>query len=229
MIFLKLRKFFEGIKTDPSFSGQIMTDNMVLAVDTSPTQDADVDDFAVAYMGITDRSSSLNPKEKTNSYYYHGESSVKTGNQRTIDFKADRYKGDEFQDFVASFDMKYATGQKSIVRYAYLDMLTGEGELGKGTLILSDDGSGAPEDPLSIGGSIKKSGANPEELMYQGFGGYTLTDKSPTDWSSKYTSYYTRANGAFVAVKAAEGGSAPAWEKDKYYSKNTSEAASSNS
>ena len=229
MIFLKLRKFFEGITTDPNYKGNIMTDNMVLAVDTSPTQDADVDDFAVAYMNVTDRSSSLNPKEKTNSYYYHGESSIKTGNQRTIDFKADRYKGDEFQDFVASFEMKYATGQKSIVRYAYLDMLTGEGELGKGTLILSDDGSGAPEDPLSIGGSIKKSGENPTKLIYQGFGGYTLTDKEPADWSTKYSEYFARANGAFVAVKAAEGGSAPAWEKDKYYSKNTSEAASSNS
>ena len=50
-------------------------------------------------------------------------------------------------------------------------------------------------------------------------GGYTLSDKQPTDWDTKYSEYFVRANGAFVAVKA-EGSSAPAWEKDKYYSKN---------
>lgn len=215
---MKLRELFAEIITDPDFEGFITTDQVVLAIDTTPAQNADVDDFDVAYMGFTDRSSSLNPKEKTSSYYYHGESSIKTGNQRTIDFKAERYKGDPFQDFVTSFEMKYAKGQKSIVRYAYLDVLTGMGEIGKGTLIISDDGSGAPEENLNIGGSIKKSGAEPEELAYQGFGGYTITDNEPSDWSSKYSEYFTRVNGAFVAVPA--GTSAPSWVKDKYYSKN---------
>ena len=225
---MKLKELFAAVTTDPDFEGFITTDQVVLAIDTSPKQDSDVDEFDVAYMGFTDKSSSLNPKEKTSSYYYHGESSIKTGNQRTVEFKAERYKGDPFQDFVTRFDMKYAKGQKSIVRYALINMLTGEGEIGKGTLILSDDGSGAPEENLSIGGSIKKSGEDPAELNYQGFGGYTLSDKQPTDWDTKYSEYFTRANGAFVAVKA-EGSSAPAWEKDKYYSKNKAAAASTNS
>lgn len=226
---MKLKELFATVTTDPAFEGFITTDQMVMAIDTSDTQDADIDDFDVAYMGFTDKSSSLNPKEKTSSYYYHGESSIKTGNQRTVDFKAERYKGDPFQDFVTRFDMKYAKGQKSIVRYAIINVLTGEGEIGKGTLILSDDGSGAPEENLSIGGSIKKSGEDPAELKYQGFGGYTLlsADSAPSDWSTKYTEYFTRANGAFVAVPS--GTSAPSYAKDKYYSKNTSEAASSNS
>lgn len=225
---MKVKELFANVATDPSFKGFITTDQMAMAIDTSDSQDADIDDFDVAYMGFTDKSSSLNPKEKTSSYYYHGESSIKTGNQRTVEFKAERYKGDPFQDFVTRFDMKYAKGQKSIVRYALINMLTGEGEIGKGTLILSDDGSGAPEENLSIGGSIKKSGEDPEKLNYQGFGGYTLTDKEPSDWSTKYSEYFARANGAFVAVKA-EGSSAPAWEKDKYYSKNKAAAASTNS
>ena len=215
---MKLKDLFATVTTDPSLKGFITTDQMVMAIDTSDSQDADIDEFDVAYMGFTDKSSSLNPKEKTSSYYYHGESSIKTGNQRTVEFKAERYKGDPFQDFVTRFDMKYAKGQKSIVRYALINMLTGEGEIGKGTLILSDDGSGAPEENLSIGGSIKKSGENPTKLIYQGFGGYTLTDKEPSDWSSKYSEYFTRVNGAFVAVPS--GTSAPAWAKDKYYSKN---------
>lgn len=218
---MKLKELFASVTTDPDFEGFITTDQVVLAIDTTDTQDADVDDFEVAYMGFTDKSSSLNPKEKTSSYYYHGESSIKTGNQRTIDFKAERYKGDPFQDFVTRFDMKYAKGQKSIVRYAYLDVLTGEGEIGKGTLIISDDGSGAPEENLSIGGSIKKSGEEPSRLTYQGFGGYTLTTEAPSDWDTSYTSYFTRANGAFAAVAAAAGGTAPAWAANKYYSRKT--------
>ena len=123
---MTLKEMFAKVKTNPAFVGFITTDQMVLAIDVSAEQNADVDEFAVAYMGFTDRSSSLNPKEKTNSYYYHGESSTKTGNQRTITFKCDRYKGDPFQDFVTSFDMKYAKGQAAIVRYAWFNILTGE-------------------------------------------------------------------------------------------------------
>ena len=219
---MKLKELFASVTTDPDFEGFITTDQQVMAIDTSSSQNSDVDDFDVAYMGFTDKSSSLNPKEKTSSYYYHGESSIKTGNQRTVDFKAERYKGDPFQDFVASFEMKYSKGQKSIVRYAIVNVLTGEGEIGKGTLIMSDDGSGAPEENLSIGGSIKKSGEDPAKLIYQGFGGYTLTDSQPSDWSTKYSEYYTRSNGRFVAVPAGQ--SAPEWAKDKYYKKDAAEA-----
>ena len=213
---MTLKEMFAKVKTNPAFEGFITTDQMVLAIDVSADQNADVDEFAVAYMGFTDRSSSLNPKEKTNSYYYHGESSTKTGNQRTITFKCDRYKGDPFQDFVTAFDKKYAKGQAAIVKYAWFNILTGEGELGSGSLLLSDDGSGAPEENLSVGGSIKKAGAEPTELKFEGLGGYTAVDTQPADWTSKYTSYFTRSNGKFEAVGGAN---APVWEKDKYYSK----------
>ncbi len=212
-----IKDMFANVTTNPDFVGFITTDQMVLAVDISDKQNADVDEFAVAYMGFTDRSSSLNPKEKTNSYYYHGESTTKTGNQRTIEFKADRYKGDPFQDFVTSFKKKYAKGQDAIVRYAYFNVLTGEGEIGSGSLLLSDDGSGAPEENLSIGGSIKKAAAEPTELNFEGFGGYTALKVSPADWASKYDSYYERKNGAFVKLEKGE--SAPEFAADKYYSK----------
>ena len=221
-----IKDMFANVTTNPDFVGFITTDQMVLAVDISDKQNADVDEFAVAYMGFTDRSSSLNPKEKTNSYYYHGESTTKTGNQRTIEFKADRYKGDPFQDFVTSFKKKYAKGQDAIVRYAYFNVLTGEGEIGSGSLLLSDDGSGAPEENLSIGGSIKKAAEEPAELKFQGLGGYTALDSEPTDWSNKYTGYFTRSNGVFSAV---EGSSAPEFAKGRYYKKDTAEQAASQS
>ncbi len=97
---MKLKEMFAGVATDPGFKGFVTTDQMVCAVDVSPSQDADVDDYALVCIGGgTDRKSSLNPEEKTNSYYYKGKSTLKTGNQRTIDFTEDRYIGDEFQDF----------------------------------------------------------------------------------------------------------------------------------
>lgn len=213
---MKLKEMFAAIRTDPAFKGFLTTDNMVLAVDISAEQDADVDDYAVAYMGGTDRSSSLNPEEKTNAYYYVGKSTVKTGNQRTIDFTEDRYIGDEFQDFAFSHEMKYAVGQKAIVNYVYFNTVTGEGEKGSGSLIISDDGSGAPEENLSVSGSIKKSGAQPEKFVYQGFGGYEVLKESPADWSSGYKNFFVRENGSF---KAVAGESAPAFAAGKYYRK----------
>ncbi|MDE6591516.1 MAG: hypothetical protein K2K57_00430 [Oscillospiraceae bacterium] len=113
---MKLRDLFEEIETNPDFEGWLTTDDMVLAVDITPDQKADIDDYAVAYTGNKDKSSSLNPEEKTTSYYYTGKSSIKTGNQRTIDFSMDRYIKDPFQDFAFSFDMKYAYGYLSVAQ-----------------------------------------------------------------------------------------------------------------
>ncbi len=219
---MKIKKMFENVMTNPKFEGFLTTDNMVLAVDVTSDQSADVDDYEVAYMGSTDRSSSLNPEEKTNAYYYHGKSTVKTGNQRTIDITEDRYIGDPFQDFAFSHEMKYATGQKAIVKYAYFNTITGEGEKGTGSLIISDDGSGAPEENLSVSGSIKKSGAQPEKFVYQGFGGYEVLKDSPSDWASGYTGYFARDNGAF---KALTGNEQPRFEAGKYYKKKDEEKA----
>ena len=61
---MTLKEMFAKVKTNPAFVGFITTDQMVLAIDVSAEQNADVDEFAVAYMGFTDRSSSLNPKAK---------------------------------------------------------------------------------------------------------------------------------------------------------------------
>lgn len=218
---MTLKEMFAKVKTNPAYEGVITTDQMVLAIDVSAEQNADIDEFAVAYMGFTDRSSSLNPKEKTNTYYYHGESTVKTGNQRTITFKCDRYKGDPFQDYVTSFEKKYAKGQAAIVRYAWFDVLTGEGEIGTGSLLLDDDGSGAPEENLSIGGSIKKVSAEPTKLEYMGFGGYAALAASPSDWTTKYDSYYERKNGAFAKLEKGE--SAPEFAAGKFYEKDGAE------
>lgn len=45
---------------------------------------------------------------------------------------------------------------------------------------------------------------------------YILTSAEPDDWSTKYTSYYTKSGASYIAVT---GNSVPTWEADKYYSK----------
>ncbi len=108
----------------------------------------------------------------------------------------------------------------AVVKYAYFDRLTGKGELGKATLLIDNDASGNAEENLSVSGSLEKTGANPVEFTYQGFGGYTVISEKPADWDTKYTEYFIRENGAFKSVPAAgSDGSAPEWVKDKYYSK----------
>lgn len=48
---------------------------------------------------------------------------------------------------------------------------------------------------------------------------YTLQSSQPADWSTNYTSYYTKVGGAYVAVT---GDTAPTWVAGTYYTKSTS-------
>lgn len=45
---------------------------------------------------------------------------------------------------------------------------------------------------------------------------YILTSAEPSDWSTKYTSYFTKSGASYTAVS---GNNAPTWEENKYYSK----------
>lgn len=163
---MKLSELMNGVTVSSSFEGFVMSDDMVLAVDISETQDAAVKDYAVAQMGLKSTSGSLNPEEKTSAYIRAGKSTVKTGNQREISFEVDRYAGDEFQDFALSHKIKYAIGQGAVVNYVYFDRLTGKGEKGKATLIISSDAGGNAEENLAVSGSLKKTGAAPAEFTW---------------------------------------------------------------
>lgn len=161
-----LSELMKGVTVNPAFEGFVMTDDMVLAVDVSEPQNAEVGSYAVAQMGLKSTSGSLNPEEKTSAYIRAGKSTVKTGNQREISFEVDRYAGDEFQDFALSHKIKYAIGQGAVVNYVYFDRLTGKGEKGKATLIISSDAGGNAEENLAISGSLKKTGAAPDEFTW---------------------------------------------------------------
>lgn len=170
---MKLRTLMAGITPDPAFEGIATADDMILAVDCSADQNADVGDYAVVQMGAKSVTAALNPETKTSAYIRQGKSDTKTGNQRTISFELDKYHGDEFQDYAES--VKYATGQAAVVNYVYFSALTGKGEKGQATLVLDTDGSGNAEDPLAISGSLNKSGAAPEAFTWGGSSSHTAS------------------------------------------------------
>lgn len=161
-----VKDLLKDVTLNPEFTGWVTADDMILAVDISEGQNADVGDYAVAQMGLKSTSGSLNPEEKTTSYIRAGKSTQKTGNQRTIAFEADRYIGDEFQDYVLSNKVKYGTGNACVVNYVYFDRLTGKGEKGTATVSIDTDASGNAEESLAVSGSLKKVGAAPTEFTY---------------------------------------------------------------
>ena len=170
---MKLSALMNGKTPSAAFEGFATADDMVLAVDCSAEQNADVGDYAVVQVGAKSVTASLNPETTTSAYIRAGKSDTKTGNQRTISFELDKYHGDEFQDFLES--KKYATGQAAIVNYVYISSLTGKGEKGKATLVLDTDGSGNAEENLAISGSLNKSGAAPEAFTWGGSSSHTAS------------------------------------------------------
>lgn len=170
---MKLSALMAGKTPSATFEGFATADDMVLAVDCSASQDAQVGDYAVVQVGAKSVTASLNPETTTSAYIRAGKSDTKTGNQRTISFELDKYHGDEFQDYADS--IKYATGQAAIVNYVYFSILTGKGEKGQATLVLDTDGSGNAEENLAISGSLNKSGAAPEAFTWGGSSSHTAS------------------------------------------------------
>lgn len=151
---------------DIEATGASTGDDMVLAVDIAPTKDSDVGDYIVVQAGLKSQNSSLNPETKTSSYIRQGKSSIKTGNQRTINWEADVILGDQFLDWVLSHRIKYATGQDAVFPYVWFNMRSKKGEKGVGTIVVNEDANATPEEPLGASGSIEKYAAQPQEFTW---------------------------------------------------------------
>jgi len=156
-------------KLNKDFTGFVTNDDFVLAIDCgeTPATDFSTDsDFAVAQMGVTGLDSNLNPITQDKVYIRAGQSTTKTGNQRSFSVTGDRYVGDEFQDFVLSHAVKYGTGQSVVRKYVYFNIITGTGEQGEVTIIVNSDGSGEAGNSSEIDIELRKSGAAPAEYSY---------------------------------------------------------------
>lgn len=166
---MTLSELMAGVTVNPSFTGFVTNDDWVLALDCGETAAADfeaVGGFAVVQMGVAGLDSNLNPITNDKTYIRAGQSTSKTGNQRSFSVSGDRYVGDAFQDFALSHAIKYGTGQTVIRKYVYFNIITGKGESGECVIIVNSDGSGEAGNSSEIDIELKKSGAQPAEYEW---------------------------------------------------------------
>lgn len=165
---MKLKELMDGITPKPDYEGWVTNDDMVFAIDTANTSNTETEpgDYAVVQMGIEGLDSQLNPVTQDKQYIRAGQSTMRTGTQRSFAVTGDRYIGDEAQDYILSHKMKYGTGNAVITNYVYFDILTGKGEKGQVSVIVNSDGSGNSGESAAIDVEFKKVGNTPAEYTY---------------------------------------------------------------
>ncbi len=166
---MKLSELMANHTVKADFTGFVTNDDWVLAVDCGATAATDftkVTDFAVVQLGVTGLDSNLNPITQDKVYLRAGQSTTKTGNQRSFAVTGDRYVGDEFQDFALGHAIKYGTGQTVVRKYVYFNIITGKGEQGEVCIIVNSDGSGEAGNSSEIDIELKKSASLPTEYTW---------------------------------------------------------------
>ena len=129
----------------------------------TPTKETD---FEVVQLGIEGLDAQMNPITVDKTYIRAGQSTQRTGNQRSFAISGDRYIGDAVQDYIFSHKIKYGTGNTVITDYVYFCLLTGKGEKGKVSIIINSDGGGNAGESAAIDVEFRKVGDNPEEYTY---------------------------------------------------------------
>ena len=109
-------------------------------------------------------------KAQDKQYIRAGQSTTKTGTQRSFAVSGDRYVGDDFQDFALSHAVKYGTGNSVVRDYVYFCLLNGQGEKGKCSIIVNSDGAGDAGESSEIDIELKKSGDAPASYTYSAAG-----------------------------------------------------------
>lgn len=174
---MKLSELMAGKTPNALYTGWVTNDDMVFAIDTAPTAETDTteDNYIVVQMGIEGLDTDLNPVTKDKQYIRAGQSSTKTGTQRTFKVKGDRYIGDAAQDYILSHDMVYAVGNSAVTNYVYFNVLTGKGEKGQVSIIVNSDGGGNSGESAGIDVEFKKIGNEPAEFSWSSVTYPTLT------------------------------------------------------
>lgn len=164
---MKLSELMAGVTPKADYEGWVTNDDYVFAINLTPdaasTKEAD---YAVVQMGIEGLDAQLNPITTDKTYIRAGQSSLKTGTQRSFALSGDRYIGDEAQDFILSHKMKYGTGHTVITDYIYFNILNGKGEKGQVSMIVNSDGSGNAGESSTLDVEFKKVGNTPAEYTY---------------------------------------------------------------
>jgi len=163
-----LSALMTGVTPDPDFTGWSTNDDMVLAIDLTPAAVVPTvkTAYAVVQTGIEGLDAQLNPTMTEKNYIRAGQSSIKTGNQRTFKPGGDRFIGDEAQDYMLSFGVAQGRGSACVTNYVYFNMLTGVGETGQVSIVVNSDGAGNAGEASAIDIELKKVGATPTAYDY---------------------------------------------------------------
>lgn len=163
---MTVKELMTGKTPNPNFEGFVTNDDWVLAVDIGETPAESEGDYVVAQMGVAGLDAQMNPITQDKQYIRAGQSSTKTGTQRTFKVTGDRYVGDAFQDYCFSHKVKYGVGEAVSVDYIYFNILNGQGEKGRASIIVNSDGGGNSGENAAVDIDVKKTGALPEEYTY---------------------------------------------------------------
>lgn len=161
---MKLSELMAKNTPSASYEGWVTNDDYVLAINTGNAQTES--DYEVVEMGISGLDSQMNPITVDKTYIRAGQSTMKTGTQRSFSLSGDRYVGDPAQDYMLAHNMKYGTGNNVVTEYVYFCILNGKGEKGKVSIIVNSDGSGNAGESSAVDIELKKSGATPSEYTY---------------------------------------------------------------
>lgn len=164
---MKLSELMKEHTPNPQFEGWVTNDDYVLAINLTPnTPSTKEAEYGVVQMGIEGLDAQLNPITVDKTYIRAGQSTQRTGTQRSFSLTGDRYIGDEVQDYIFSHAIKYGTGNSVITDYVYFDVLTGKGEKGQVSIIINSDGGGNAGESSAIDVEFKKVGSVPAEYTY---------------------------------------------------------------
>lgn len=165
---MKLSELMTDVTPNATYEGWVTNDDFVFAIDTNPSAEVKTSekDYAVVQIGIQGLDAQMNPITQDKTYIRAGQSTMKTGTQRSFSMSGDRYVGDDAQDYIFGHAIKYGAGQKVITNYVYFNMLTGKGEKGQVSIIVNSDGGGNAGESSAVDVEFRKVGATPEEYTY---------------------------------------------------------------
>ena len=162
---MKLSELMKDVTPNARYTGWTTNDDFVLAIDLTPgaAQATEESAYGVVQMGVAGLDAQMNPVTQDKQYIRAGQSTQKTGTQRSFTISGDRYVGDEVQDYIFSHDIKYGTGNTVVTNYVYFNILTGKGEKGTCSIIVNSDGGGNAGD--HIPGNLRREGSHRGVLL----------------------------------------------------------------
>lgn len=165
---MKLSELMAGVTPDEDFEGWVTNDDFVFAIDLDPSAETTTTEanYGVVQIGIEGLDAQLNPITQDKTYIRAGQSTQRTGTQRSFTVSGDRYIGDDVQDYLFKHAIKYGTGNAVITNYVYFNMLNGKGEKGQVSIIINSDGGGNAGESSAIDVEFRKVGSTPTEYTY---------------------------------------------------------------